>query len=83
MPGRAERARLHLRVRGRTGPWWLTALYQVAIVPADFVMAMGMLRGIKARAEAAVPLRSSGRAPLPPQSPGRTLRQPTDRSADR
>jgi hypothetical protein len=83
MPGRVERTRLHLRVRGRTGPWWLTALYQAGIVPADFVMAMGMLRGIKARAEAAPPPRSSGRAPLPPESPGRTPPQQSDRSADR
>jgi hypothetical protein len=83
MPGRAERTRLHLRVRGRTGPWWLTALYQAAIVPADFVMAMGMLRGIKARAEAAAPPRSSGRTPLSPEAPARTPPQPTGRSADR
>ncbi|MGZ8821279.1 MAG: SRPBCC family protein, partial [Aeromicrobium sp.] len=33
--------RIHLRVRGRTWPWWLTAAYGVTIVPADFVMAMG------------------------------------------
>ena len=45
--------RLQLRVRGRLAPWWLTAGYLVAIVPADYVMAMGMLRGLKRRAETA------------------------------
>ena len=48
-----ERTRLQLRVRGRTRPWWLTACYVAVIVPADFVMATGMLRGIKRRAESA------------------------------
>jgi glyoxylase-like metal-dependent hydrolase (beta-lactamase superfamily II) len=33
-------------------PWWLTVLYVATIVPADFVMARGMLRGIKSRVEA-------------------------------
>ncbi len=46
------RTRLHLRVRGRTSPWWLTAAYVGALVPADLVMATGMLRGIRRRAEA-------------------------------
>lgn len=46
-----ERSRLQLRVRGRTQPWWLTACYVAVLVPADFVMATGMLRGIKRRAE--------------------------------
>ena len=45
--------RLQLRVRGRTSPWWLTALYWATIVPADYLMATGMLRGIKHRVEAA------------------------------
>jgi len=58
------RTRLHLRVRGRTTPWWLTAAYHAAIVPADFVMAMGMLHGIRGRVEAGRPARSSGRSPL-------------------
>ncbi|HET6530709.1 MAG TPA: hypothetical protein VFH03_08870 [Actinoplanes sp.] len=57
-------ARLHLRVRGRMNPWWLTAGYHAALVPADLVMAVGMLRGIKQRAEAGSPLRASGRPPL-------------------
>jgi hypothetical protein len=64
-----DRTRLHLRVRGRTAPWWLTASYHAVLVPADLVMAVGMLRGIRHRAQAAPPPRSSGRAPLP--APGR------------
>jgi hypothetical protein len=42
--------RLLLRVRGRTGPWWLTAAYAAAVVPADHVMAGSMLNGIRRRA---------------------------------
>jgi hypothetical protein len=63
-----RRTRLHLRVRGRTRPFWLTASYQAALVPADFVMATGMLHGIKTRAESGRPPRSSGRDPLPATS---------------
>jgi hypothetical protein len=50
LPG--GRTRLHLRVRGRTSPWWLTAGYVALVVPADLVMATGMLRGVRRRAEA-------------------------------
>jgi hypothetical protein len=53
LPG--DRTRLQLRVRGRTAPWWVSALYAAAIVPADFVMARGMLRGIKQRVERTEP----------------------------
>jgi hypothetical protein len=62
--------RLHLRVRGCTAPWWLTATYHAVLVPADFVMAVGMLRGIKRRAESAPPPRLSGRTPwsAPPEA---------------
>lgn len=59
-----QRTRVRLRVRGRTAPWWLTTLYQVGIVPADCVMAMGMLRGLKRRVEAQLPPAASGRGPL-------------------
>jgi len=45
------RTRLHLRVRGRMSPPWFAALYLATIRPADYVMATGMLRGIKERAE--------------------------------
>ena len=47
-----DRTRLHLRVRGHTSPWWLTVTYVATVVPADFVMARGMLRGIARRVEA-------------------------------
>lgn len=42
--------RLLLRVRGRTRPWWLTVTYVAALIPADYVMAPGMLAGIRRRA---------------------------------
>jgi hypothetical protein len=42
--------RLLLRVRGRTKPWWLTATYVAALVPADYLMAPSMLAGIRRRA---------------------------------
>lgn len=62
LPG--GRTRLRLRVRGGTAPGWLSAAYQATIVPADYVMDGGMLRGIKGRAESGAPPRSSGRSPL-------------------
>ena len=59
-----QRTRVRLRVRGKTSPWWVTTLYQAGIVPADYVMAMGMLRGLKRRVEAHRPPASSGRDPV-------------------
>ena len=59
-----QRTRVRLRVRGRTAPWWLTTLYQAGIVPADYVMAMGMLRGLKRRVEGHHPPAASGRDPF-------------------
>jgi hypothetical protein len=56
--------RLQLRVRGRTAPRWLTATYLATIIPADYIMDGGMLRGIKRRAESGALRRSSGRARL-------------------
>jgi hypothetical protein len=47
----AGRTRLVIRSRFRTGPWWVTAGYLLLVVPADFVMARQMLRGIARRAE--------------------------------
>ena len=44
--------RLHLRVRGAATPWWFLAAYELALVPADLVMATGMLRGLRRRVEA-------------------------------
>jgi hypothetical protein len=61
LPG--GRSRLQLRVRGRTAPRWLTAAYLATIIPADYVMSGGMLRGIKRRAQAGAVLKSSGRSP--------------------
>ena len=45
-------------------PWWLIATYLATIVPADFVMAGGMLRGVKQRAESGAPPKLSSRSPL-------------------
>jgi hypothetical protein len=59
-----RRTRVQLRVRSRTAPWWLTSLYRAGLVPADYVMAMGMLRGLKRRVEAHHPPAASGRDPL-------------------
>jgi len=56
--------RVHLRVRGHSDPWWLTALYVGALIPADFIMSTGMLRGLKTRAERGASPRVSGREPL-------------------
>jgi len=49
LPG--DRTRLHIRMRGRAAPWWLAAGFAGAIIPADYIMATGMLRGLKHRAE--------------------------------
>jgi hypothetical protein len=62
-PEGADRTRLHLRVLGRLSPAWLAATYEAVIVPADFVMAVGMLRGIARRAESGVTPAPSGRVP--------------------
>lgn len=62
LPGRATR--VHLRVRGRTSPAWLTGFYVATVVPSDFVMSRGMLHGLKDRAEARRAPVESGRAPL-------------------
>lgn len=45
--GRATR--LVFRWRARTAPWWLTVGAHLFIVPADFVMSRGMLRGLRER----------------------------------
>ena len=69
LPG--GRTRLHLRVRGRMTPWWLTVGYIAVIIPADLIMSTGMLRGLKRRAEnplAAGPARASAACPRPRSS---------------
>ena len=43
--------RLVVRSRVRLEPWWVRACYLGVVVPADFVMAQQMLRGLRARAE--------------------------------
>lgn len=47
----AGRTRFTFRTRATAGPRWVALLYQVAMVPADFVMSRQMLRGVRARAE--------------------------------
>ena len=59
-----RRTRVRVRMRGRTAPWWLTTLYLAVIGPADYVMAMAMLRGVKRRVEAHRLPAASGRDPL-------------------
>ena len=59
-----RRTRVRLRLRASTAPWWLTTLYQAGLVPADFVMATSMLRGLKRRVEAHRPPAASGRDPF-------------------
>jgi len=49
------KTRFIVRSRLRAGPWWVVAVYLLAIVPADFVMSRQMLRGVKARAERTTP----------------------------
>jgi hypothetical protein len=66
--------RLLLRVRGRTRPWWLTAAYVAALVPADYIMAHSMLAGISRRC--------AGRAPSP-RNPVADSPQPVGSPADR
>lgn len=45
--GRATR--LVFRWRARTGLWWFTAGAHLLIVPADFIMSRGMMRGLRIR----------------------------------
>ena len=59
-PGPGWTTRLHLRARGRTEPFLLTAAYLAAIPPADLIMAMGMLHGLRRRVQAAPAGRSGG-----------------------
>jgi hypothetical protein len=46
-----RRCRFHFRSRWVTAPWWLTVGAWLLLVPADFVMARDMLRGVRVRAE--------------------------------
>lgn len=67
LPG--ERTRVHLRVRGRGRPWWFIGLYVATLIPADYVMATGMLRGLKQRVEAHPQPSASGRTSWSGASP--------------
>jgi hypothetical protein len=49
------RTRFLFRSRARLWPPWVMAIYVVAMVPADFVMARQMMRGLTARVEGWVP----------------------------
>jgi hypothetical protein len=45
------RTRFHFRCRARLWPRWARAVYVLAMVPADFVMARQMMRGLTSRVE--------------------------------
>jgi hypothetical protein len=45
--------RLLIRNRGVVRPWWVNVAYQALLVPADHVMATGMLRGLRERVSTA------------------------------
>jgi hypothetical protein len=68
-----QRTRYHFRSRWTTSPWWLTASGWLGIVPADFYMSRGMLRGVRERAEATARERRTGDVP---QHAGQPSRQP-------
>jgi len=47
----AGKTRLLFRMRGDLEPWWLSLLYQLLIVPADFIMGRSFCLGLKKRVE--------------------------------
>jgi len=47
--------RFHFRSQARIGPWWLSVLYRLVLIPADFVMSRQMLRGVRRRVEGRLP----------------------------
>jgi hypothetical protein len=57
-----DRTRFRFRSRWVTSPWWMTAAANLGLVPADFVMARDMLRGVRERAER---LHRQGPVPVP------------------
>ena len=61
-PVEGGRTRMLIRNRGSVHPWWINAGYLAAIVPADHIMATGMLRGLQAR------VTQPGKAPDPAES---------------
>ena len=50
-PVDARSTRFHFRSRLFVRPWWLRLLYELFIVPADFLMGRSMCHGLKQRAE--------------------------------
>ena len=44
-------SRLHFRSRIALEPWWLRCAYRLLLVPADYVMAGSMCKGVKRRVE--------------------------------
>lgn len=48
-PAAGGGTRMLIRTRATTSPWWLTAAYVAALVPADHVMASSMLSGLDTR----------------------------------
>jgi hypothetical protein len=53
--GDGRRTRFHFRSRWVTGPTWFTIVGWLGVVPANFVMARDMLRGVRQRVELDVP----------------------------
>ncbi|MFL6178438.1 MAG: hypothetical protein ACJ74E_01130 [Actinomycetes bacterium] len=47
--------RMQIRTQATTRPWWLKVAYVTVLVPADHVMATGMLRGIDQRSSRSRP----------------------------
>jgi hypothetical protein len=54
-PAAGDRTRILIRNRGWVRPWWIGLGYLVSIVPADHIMATGMLRGLQRRVRAGLP----------------------------
>ncbi len=48
-PASCGGTRMLIRTRASTSPWWLTAAYVGALIPADHIMATSMLRGLDKR----------------------------------
>ena len=66
---RGESTRLVFRARGVAAPAWVWLVYQVVVVPADFVMAGQMMRGLARRAERLAGHPNSGHERRAHQSP--------------
>jgi hypothetical protein len=64
------RTRLVVRSTLRVGPWWVRALYLLLLVPADFVMARQMLRGLARRVRRTTPEEVEAVTLLPPPACG-------------